>query len=86
MTQGAESELVTSGPYRFVRHPIYTGLLAGLLGTAIMTSPMGLVVVAILAGIFSVSAVVEEKNLMASFPTAYPQYRATTKMVIPFIL
>jgi protein-S-isoprenylcysteine O-methyltransferase Ste14 len=35
MTQRAEPELVTSGPYRFVRHPIYTGLLTALLGTVV---------------------------------------------------
>jgi protein-S-isoprenylcysteine O-methyltransferase Ste14 len=34
MTQRAEPELVTSGPYRFVRHPIYSGLLTAMLGTA----------------------------------------------------
>jgi protein-S-isoprenylcysteine O-methyltransferase Ste14 len=32
MTQRAEPELVTSGPYRFVRHPIYSGLLTAMLG------------------------------------------------------
>ena len=36
MTQRAEPELVTSGPYRFVRHPIYSGLLAAMLGTALV--------------------------------------------------
>jgi protein-S-isoprenylcysteine O-methyltransferase Ste14 len=86
MTQKAEPELVTSGPYRFVRHPIYTGLLAGLLGTALATSLAGLVVVAVLGGYFYYSAAVEEKNLIATFPTAYPAYRNSTKMLIPFLL
>jgi protein-S-isoprenylcysteine O-methyltransferase Ste14 len=86
MTQRAEPELVTSGPYRFVRHPIYTGLLAGLLGTALATNLFGLIIVAVLVGYFYYSASVEEKNLIATFPAAYPAYRSATKMLIPFVL
>jgi protein-S-isoprenylcysteine O-methyltransferase Ste14 len=86
MTQKAEPELVTSGPYRWVRHPIYTGLLAGLLGTALATNPIGLVIVVVLGGYFYYSASVEEKNLIATFPMAYPAYRSSTKMLIPFVL
>jgi protein-S-isoprenylcysteine O-methyltransferase Ste14 len=86
MTQKAEPELVTSGPYRFVRHPIYSGLLAGLLGTALVTNLIGLIIVPILCGYFYYSASVEEKNLTATFPTAYPAYQASTKMLIPFLL
>jgi protein-S-isoprenylcysteine O-methyltransferase Ste14 len=86
MTQKDEPELVTSGPYRFVRHPIYSGLLVGLLGTALVTNLIGLIVVAILGGYFYFSASVEEKNLIAMFPTAYPKYRSATKMLIPFVL
>jgi protein-S-isoprenylcysteine O-methyltransferase Ste14 len=86
MTQKAEPELVTSGPYRFVRHPIYSGLLAGLLGTALANSLVGLIVVAILGAYFYYSASVEEKNLTATFPETYPAYRARTKMLIPFVL
>jgi protein-S-isoprenylcysteine O-methyltransferase Ste14 len=86
MTQKADPELVTSGPYRFVRHPIYSGLLAGLLGTALATNLIGLIIVAILGGYFYYSASVEEKNLTAVFPTAYPAYRTGTKMLIPFVL
>jgi protein-S-isoprenylcysteine O-methyltransferase Ste14 len=86
MTQKAEPELITSGPYRFVRHPIYSGLLAALLGTALATNLIGLIIVAVLGGYFYYCAVEEEKNLMAGFPTAYPAYRARTKMLIPFVL
>jgi protein-S-isoprenylcysteine O-methyltransferase Ste14 len=86
MTQKDEPELVTSGPYRFVRHPIYSGLLAGVLGTALATNLIGLIIVAILGGYFYYSASVEEKNLTATFPTAYPAYRISTKMLIPFVL
>jgi protein-S-isoprenylcysteine O-methyltransferase Ste14 len=86
MTQKAEPELVTSGPYRFVRHPIYTGLLTGVLGTALATNLTGLIIVAVLGAYFYYSASVEEKNLIATFPAAYPSYRSSTKMLIPFVL
>jgi protein-S-isoprenylcysteine O-methyltransferase Ste14 len=86
MTEKAEPELITSGPYRFVRHPIYSGLLLGLLGTALVTNLIGLIAVAVLGGYFYYSASVEEKNLTATFPTAYPAYRARTKMLIPLVL
>jgi protein-S-isoprenylcysteine O-methyltransferase Ste14 len=86
MTEKAEPELVTSGPYRFVRHPIYSGLLVAMLGTALVTNLIGLVIVVVLGGSFYYSASVEEKNLVATFPTAYPAYRRSTKMLIPFVL
>jgi protein-S-isoprenylcysteine O-methyltransferase Ste14 len=86
MSQKAEPELVTSGPYRFVRHPIYSGLLAAILGTALVTNLIGLIIVAVLGAYFYYSASVEEKNLTATFPEAYPEYRNSTKMLIPFVL
>jgi protein-S-isoprenylcysteine O-methyltransferase Ste14 len=86
MTEKTEPELVTSGPYRFVRHPIYSGLLAGMLGTALATNLSGLIVVAILGCYFYYSASVEERNLTATFPTAYPAYRSSTKMLVPFVI
>jgi protein-S-isoprenylcysteine O-methyltransferase Ste14 len=86
MTQKAEPELVTSGPYRFVRHPIYSGLILALVGTALATNLLGLIIAAVLGGYFYYSASVEEKNLVATFPTDYPAYQAQTKMLIPFVL
>ena len=86
MTQKAEPELVTSGPYRFIRHPIYSGLLAAVLGTALANNLIGLIIVAILGGYFFYSATAEEKYLGAAFPSAYPAYQASTKMLIPFVL
>jgi protein-S-isoprenylcysteine O-methyltransferase Ste14 len=86
MTQRAEPELITSGPYRFIRHPIYTGLLTAMLGTALVNNLLGLIVVVVLVGYFYYSGTVEERNLVATFPTAYPEYRSRTKMLIPFLL
>ncbi|MGH7863126.1 MAG: methyltransferase family protein [Candidatus Dormibacteraceae bacterium] len=85
MTQRIEPDLVTSGPYRFVRNPIYTGLLLGTLGTALVTNLTGLIVVALLAGCFYWSAATEERNLVQAFPDCYPAYRARTKMFVPFV-
>jgi protein-S-isoprenylcysteine O-methyltransferase Ste14 len=86
MTQRAEPELVTSGPYRFIRHPIYTGLLTAMLGTALVNNLLGLIVVAVLTGYFYYCGTVEEQNLAVTFPKAYPEYKSKTKMLIPFLL
>jgi protein-S-isoprenylcysteine O-methyltransferase Ste14 len=86
MTQRAEPELVTSGPYRFIRHPIYTGLLIAMLGTALVNSLFGLIVVGLLVAYFYYCGTVEERNLATTFPTAYPEYKSRTKMLIPFLL
>jgi protein-S-isoprenylcysteine O-methyltransferase Ste14 len=86
MTRKDEPELVTSGPYRFVRHPIYSGILLGLLGTALAVDLYVLVAVAIIGAYFVYCAKVEEGLMIDSFPTTYPSYRARTKMLIPFVL
>jgi protein-S-isoprenylcysteine O-methyltransferase Ste14 len=85
MTQKDEPELVTSGPYRFVRHPIYSGLLLAILGTALATNIYWLIALAVMGAYFIYSATVEERLMTTSFPTAYPAYRAKT-MLIPFVL
>ena len=79
-------ELVASGPYRFVRHPIYSGLLTAMLGTALVNNLLGLIVVAVLVAYFYYCGIVEERNLVATFPKAYPEYRSRTKMLIRFLL
>ena len=86
MTQKDEPELVTSGPYRFVRHPIYSGLLLAILGTALATNLYWLIGVGVMGIYFVYSARVEERLMTRSFPVVYPSYRARTKMLIPFLL
>ena len=85
MTEKKEPELVTSGPYRFVRHPIYTGILFGMLGTALATDVIWVIVFAVTGAYFVYSARVEEGLMARTFPSAYPRYRARTKMLIPFV-
>ena len=85
MTQKDEPELVTSGPYRLVRHPIYSGILVAGVGTAVALSWLWLIAV-VLAGVYFVySATVEERYLSEQFPDAYPAYKRWTKMLLPFI-
>jgi protein-S-isoprenylcysteine O-methyltransferase Ste14 len=85
MTQKDEPELVTSGPYRLVRHPIYSGILVAGIGTAVALSWLGLTAV-VLAGIyFLYSATVEERYLAERFPDSYPPYKRSTKMLVPFV-
>jgi protein-S-isoprenylcysteine O-methyltransferase Ste14 len=85
MTQKDEPELVTSGPYHLVRHPIYSGILIAGLGTAVALNWLWLAAV-VLAGIYFVySATVEERFLAEQFPDAYPAFRRSTRMLVPFV-
>jgi protein-S-isoprenylcysteine O-methyltransferase Ste14 len=86
MTQKAEPELVTSGPYSYVRHPIYSGILLAVLGTSLATEIYWLIALVVWGTYFIYSARVEEKIMTASFPATYPSYRTRTKMLIPFLL
>jgi protein-S-isoprenylcysteine O-methyltransferase Ste14 len=85
MTQKDETELVTSGPYHLVRHPIYSGVLVAGVGTALALSWFWLAAVG-LAGIYFIySATVEERYLTEQFPDTYPAYKRSTKMLVPLV-
>jgi protein-S-isoprenylcysteine O-methyltransferase Ste14 len=85
MTQKTEPELVTSGPYRLVRHPIYAGILLAGVGTAVALSWMWLAAVGLAGIYFLYSATVEEHYMTEEFPDDYPGYKRSTKMLVPFI-
>jgi protein-S-isoprenylcysteine O-methyltransferase Ste14 len=85
MTRKVEPELVTSGPYRLVRHPIYSGILLAAAGTAVALSWFWLVPMALAGAYFIYSATVEERYLTEQFPDTYPAYRRSTKMLLPFV-
>ena len=86
MSQKDDPELVTSGPYSRVRHPIYTGVILAMLGTAIAVSLYWLVAVIVLGAYFMYSAVVEERSMERQFPGSYPDYKRSTKMLVPFLI
>jgi protein-S-isoprenylcysteine O-methyltransferase Ste14 len=85
MTQKDEPEMVTSGPYHLVRHPIYSGILVAGVGTAVALNWLWLIVVGLAGVYFIYSATVEERYLTEQFPDAYPEYRRSTRMLVPFI-
>lgn len=87
MTVKAGHELIRSGPYRFVRHPIYSGILAGLVGTSIGegTLPSLIGVVIALYGL-RMKWKTEERFMVEQFGAQYVQYQREVKAVIPGLL
>ena len=81
---GGDRRLRTQGPYAVTRHPIYTGLLGMILGTALLAG-LGQAILAVVAGVivFSVKIQAEERLLLANFPDAYPAYRQRVPQLIP---
>jgi protein-S-isoprenylcysteine O-methyltransferase Ste14 len=85
MSERVDPDLVTSGPYRYVRHPIYSGLLLAMIGSAMALTPYVFVAVVLVGGFFVYSATVEERNMERVFPDTYPAYKRSTKMLVPFL-
>ena len=79
-------ELVTTGPYRYVRHPIYTGMLLAILGSALATTRAWLVVFVGMVIYCVYSAWTEERLTLQQFPEQYAQYKRRTKALIPFVV
>lgn len=87
VTVKQDHELIQAGPYRWVRHPIYTGLLLALLGSAIARgTPAGLLGVLIAFGALWRKLRLEERFMNDTFGERYQAYRARTRTLIPFLL
>jgi protein-S-isoprenylcysteine O-methyltransferase Ste14 len=85
MSEKVDPDLVTTGPYRRVRHPIYSGIILAMVGTALAVSWYWLIAVGVLGMYFVYSAIMEERYMTSLFPDAYPAFRRSTKMLIPFV-
>ncbi len=82
-----DHELIESGPYALARHPIYTGLIAMALGTAISYGhAIGFAVFVGLCGGLWWKARQEEQLMSRHFPDAYAEYKMRVRAIIPFVL
>ena len=77
-------ELIRAGPYACIRHPIYSGVILALLGTALVLGEWrGLLAVAVLALSWFVKARKEEALLSIEFGPAFEEHRSRTGMFLP---
>ncbi len=86
MAEKVSPELITGGPYAYIRHPIYAGILLAVLGSAIGQSVLWAIPLFIAGPYFVYSARREERWMAEQFPFEYSEYMKRTRMLIPFIL
>jgi protein-S-isoprenylcysteine O-methyltransferase Ste14 len=82
-----DHELVEAGPYRYIRHPIYTGILLAFIGSAIQVGDVrGIFAVLIVLISFWRKLRMEERMLGETFGASYAAYRRRTKALVPGVL
>ncbi len=81
-----DHRIVDTGPYRLVRHPIYTGLLSAVLGTAMAAGTKeAFFGFAVMIPGYIIKWKREEKIMLGEFGPAYADYMRRTKVIIPFV-
>jgi protein-S-isoprenylcysteine O-methyltransferase Ste14 len=87
VTVKQDHELIRSGPYGLARHPIYTGLLLAILGTAVAIGEWrGLIAFALITAAFMLKFKTEERFMSETFGEQYARYRAEVRSLIPFVI
>lgn len=87
VTVKVDHDLVRSGPYRFVRHPIYTGILIAITGNALAINQWrGVVVVGLFWVSFTIKRLKEEEFMRQTFGVQYDDYARTTGAIFPLLL
>jgi protein-S-isoprenylcysteine O-methyltransferase Ste14 len=80
-------KLIRTGPYSLLRHPIYTGLLCGIGGTAIIIGePVGLIAFFLILVVFLWKIRIEEKYLQEEFGDDYARYKKEVPALIPLLV
>jgi protein-S-isoprenylcysteine O-methyltransferase Ste14 len=87
ITVAHDHELIQTGPYRIVRHPIYSAMLGMFVGTAIVSGELhALIGVAFLVAAYTRKIRLEEASLRTLFGAAYAEYSRATRALIPFVI
>jgi protein-S-isoprenylcysteine O-methyltransferase Ste14 len=86
MSRKENPDLVTGGPYVYVRHPIYGGLLVAMLGSTLGGMVAWAIPLLLCAVYFVYSARNEERLMLEQFPEQYPAYMRRTRMFVPFVI
>ncbi len=87
VTLKGEHELITRGPYAWVRHPIYTGMLFMLLANVVVLGhDAGMVGFVFVFVSFWIKLHYEESLMLQHFPDQYPGYQQRVRRLIPFVL
>jgi protein-S-isoprenylcysteine O-methyltransferase Ste14 len=79
-------ELVETGPYRVVRHPIYSGLLLMVLGTAVLAGQAGGFIALVISFCGVWIKLRQEEELLTKHLAGYSEYMRRTKALVPFFL
>jgi len=82
-----DHELVTTGPYKLVRHPIYTSMLCLLLGTGFMVTPLWLFLLAVVVFLLGteIRVRIEDRLLASRFAERFQEYARKVPAYIPFV-
>ncbi|HTV81107.1 MAG TPA: isoprenylcysteine carboxylmethyltransferase family protein [Acidobacteriaceae bacterium] len=87
VTVKQDHELITTGPYRLVRHPIYTGILLGILGSAVAPGQVrGLIAIALISWALWRKLRLEESWMREQFGDSYANYSRHTAALVPGLL
>jgi protein-S-isoprenylcysteine O-methyltransferase Ste14 len=82
-----QHELIQNGPYAIVRHPIYSGFLLGILGTAIVHGELRALLALPLAALgWTFKLWMEESFMIQQFGSAYLDYKRRVKALVPFLV
>jgi len=82
-----DHELISTGPYRFIRHPIYTAIIMLILAVALTNrAPLVLAGLALMIVSCWIKLRGEEEMMSEAFPEEYPAYMARTKRLVPWLV